>query len=342
MIKIGKRKIGENLKPLIICELGINHAGSLVIAKKMVDLAFNNGAEAIKNQSHILEKEMIPESKKVIPANATKSIFNVIKENMMSFEDEIKLKKYVEKKKMIYLSTPFSIEAAIKLKKIGIKAFKIGSGECNNTPLLEKIASFKKPIILSTGMNDLKSIRRSVKILKKKRAKFILLHCKSEYPANIKGLKLDFINTLKKEFPGVLVGYSDHSVGMIPSISALAKGACIVEKHFTDRKSRKGPDIICSMDPKDLKFLIESSKIIFSSNGKHKFISSLEKKTAEFAFSSIVSTKKIFKGEKLSAKNIWVKRPGKGYYKAYNFNLLLGKKAKRNISINQFIKKKDV
>lgn len=342
MIKIGKRKIGENLKPLIICELGINHSGSLVDAKKMVDLAFDNGAEAIKNQSHILEKEMIPASKKVVPANANKSIYNVIKENMMSFEDEIKLKKYVEKKKMIYLSTPFSIEAAIKLKKIGIKAFKIGSGECNNTPLLEKIASFKKPIILSTGMNDLQSIKRSVKILKKKKAKFILLHCKSEYPANIKGLKLDFINTLKKEFPGVLVGYSDHSIGIIPSISALAKGACIIEKHFTDSKSRKGPDIICSMDPKELKFLVESSKIIFNSNGTNKLISSLEKKTAEFAFSSVVSTKKIFKGDKLSAKNIWVKRPGKGHYKAYNFNSLLGKKAKRNISINQFIKKGDV
>ena len=169
MIKIGKKKIGHNHQPLIICELGINHNGSLKIAKRMVDLAFKNGAEVIKNQSHILDKEMIPASKKVIPANANKSIYSVIKENMMSFGDEIKLKKYVEKKRMIYLSTPFSVEAAIKLKKIGIKAFKIGSGECNNIPFLEKIASFKKPIILSTGMNDLESIKRSVKILKKKK-----------------------------------------------------------------------------------------------------------------------------------------------------------------------------
>ena len=342
MIKIGKRKIGYNFEPLIICELGINHQGSLKIAKKMVDLAFKNGAEAIKNQSHILNKEMIPASKKVIPANANKSIYSVIKENMMTFEDEIKLKKYVEKKKMIYLSTPFSLEAANKLKNIGIKAFKIGSGECNNIPLLEKIASFKKPIILSTGMNDLKSIKRSVRILKKKKAKLVILHCKSEYPANIKGLKLDFIDILKKTFPSILVGYSDHSIGTIPSISALAKGACVIEKHFTDTKTRKGPDIVCSMDPKELNFLIKSSKIIFKSNGKNKTISSLEKKTAEFAFSSVVSIKNISKGEKLTYKNIWVKRPGKGYYKAYNFNLLLGKKAKKNIFINQYIKKGDV
>ena len=342
MIKIGKKKIGHNLQPLIICELGINHNGSLKIAKRMVDLAFKNGAEVIKNQSHILDKEMIPASKKVIPANANKSIYSVIKENMMSFGDEIKLKKYVEKKRMIYLSTPFSVEAAIKLKKIGIKAFKIGSGECNNIPFLEKIASFKKPIILSTGMNDLESIKRSVKILKKKKAKFILLHCKSEYPANIKGLKLDFISILRKEFPKVPVGYSDHSIGVIPSISALAKGACVIEKHFTDSKKRKGPDITCSMDPKELNYLIESSKIIYKSSGRNKSISSLEKKTAEFAFSSVVSIKNISKGEILSIRNIWVKRPGKGYYKAYNFKHLLGKKAKKNIYINQFIKKGDV
>ncbi len=342
MIKIGKRKIGYNFKPLIICELGINHSGSLKIAKKMVDLAYKNGAEAIKNQSHILDKEMIPASKKVIPANANKSIYNVIKENMMSFEDEIKLKRYVEKKKMIYLSTPFSLEAAVKLNKIGIRAFKIGSGECNNLPLLEKIANFKKPIILSTGMNDLKSIERSIKILKKKKTKLIILHCKSEYPANIKGLKLDFISELKKKFPKLLVGYSDHSIGIIPSISAMAKGACVIEKHFTDSKSRKGPDIICSMDPKELSQLVESSEIIFNSNGKNKIISQLEKKTAKFAFSSVVSTKNILKGEKFNGDNIWVKRPGLGYFKAYDFKFLIGKKAKRNILINQFIKKSDV
>ena len=302
MIKIGKRKIGYNFKPFIICELGINHSGSLKIAKKMVDQAFKNGAEAIKNQSHILDKEMVPASKKVIPANASKSIYSVIKENMMSFEDEIKLKKYVEKKKMIYLSTPFSLEAAVKLNKLGIQAFKIGSGECNNLPLLEKIADFKKPIILSTGMNNLKSIERSVKILKKKRTKFILLHCKSEYPANIRGLKLDFITELKKKFPKQLIGYSDHSIGIIPSISAMAKGACVIEKHFTDSKSRKGPDIICSMDPEELSQLVESSKIIFNSNGKEKLSLHSKKKLQNLPF-LLLSQQKIF----LKEKNLMIK-----------------------------------
>ena len=121
MIKIGNRKIGYNFKPLIICELGINHGGSLSIAKKMVDLAKKNGAEAIKNQNHILDDEMIDEAKKVIPSNTNKSIYKVIEENLMTFNDEIKLKKYVEKKGMIFLSTPFSLNAAKKLYKIGIK-----------------------------------------------------------------------------------------------------------------------------------------------------------------------------------------------------------------------------
>jgi len=341
-LRIGNKKIGSKFKPFIICELGINHGGSLELAKKMVDLAYISGADAIKNQRHILDKEMIPDAKKIKPANANTSIYEVIKKTLMSFEDEIKLKKYVEKKKLTYLSTPFSLEAAKQLNKINIKAFKIGSGECNNIPLIRKIASFKKPIILSTGMNDIKSIKKSVNVLKKEKANFALLHCVSEYPANVKRLNLDFINVLKKEFPNIIIGYSDHAKGIIPAISAMSKGALIIEKHFTDTKKRLGPDIICSMDPKELKFLTDSAKQIFYSNGNKRIISSIEKKTAKFAFSSVVSIKDIMLGEVFSEKNIWVKRPGTGYFKANQFDKILGKKAKRFILKDNFIKKIDV
>ena len=231
-LTIGKKKIGDGFKPFIICELGINHFGSIKIAKKMVDLAFKNGADAIKNQSHILDEEMIPEAKKIKPSNANTSIYNVIKKNLMKFDDEKKLKSYVEKKGMIYLSTPFSLKAANKLNKLGIKAFKIGSGEFNNIPLIKKIAKFKKPIILSTGMNDIKSIERTTKLLKKLNSKFALLHCKSEYPADIKNLKLDFINVLINKYPNVSIGYSDHSSSIIPCISALAKRCFNCRKTF--------------------------------------------------------------------------------------------------------------
>ena len=342
IIKIGNRKIGEKFKPFIICELGINHNGSLKLAKKMVDLAIKSGADAIKNQSHILDEEMIPEAKKIIPTNAKSSIYNVIKKNLMTFENEKKLKKYVEKKKRIYLSTPFSLEAARQLNNIKVKAFKIGSGECNNTPLIKEITKFKKPIILSTGMNDIKSIKKSVNILKKSKAQFALLHCISEYPADTKRLNLDFINVLKKTFSNVVIGYSDHSLGIIPSISAISKGALIIEKHFTDTKKRSGPDIVCSMDPQELKLLKKASIEIFYSNGKNKKISKIEKKTAKFAFSSVVSIKDIYPGEMLSKKNIWVKRPGTGYFKASDYYKLLGKKAKKLILKNNFIKKNDI
>ena len=342
IIKIGNRKIGEKFKPFIICELGINHDGSLKLAKKMVDLAIKSGADAIKNQSHILDKEMIPEAKKIKPTNAKSSIYDVIKKNLMTFENEKKLKKYVEKKKRIYLSTPFSLEAARQLNNIKVKAFKIGSGECNNTPLIKEITKFKKPIILSTGMNDIKSIKKSVNILKKSKVQFALLHCISEYPADTKRLNLDFINVLKKTFPNVVIGYSDHSLGIIPSISAISKGALIIEKHFTDTKKRSGPDIVCSMDPQELELLKKASIEIFYSNGKNKKISKIEKKTAKFAFSSVVSIKDIYPGEMLSKKNIWVKRPGTGHFKASSYYKLLGKKAKKLILKNNFIKKNDI
>ena len=342
MFNIGKRKISSKHKPLIICELGINHNGSLSLAKKMVDIAYKNGAEVIKNQSHILDEEMIGEAKKIKPLNAKTSIYNVIKKNLMKFEDEIKLMKYVKNKGMIYLSTPFSSKAADQLYKLGVSAFKIGSGECNNIPFLKKILRFKKPIILSTGMNDLDSIKRSVRVIEKAKVKYALLHCKSEYPANYKNLRLDFLGTLRKHFPKAEIGYSDHSIGVLPSISAMAKGANIIEKHFTDNKKRQGPDIICSMDPKELKLLKKAADVIHYSNGADKKISKKEKSTAKFAFASVVSLTNIEKGELFSKKNIWVKRPGTGYFPAHKYYKLIGKKAKRFIKSDNFISKRDV
>ena len=339
-LKIRNKIIGHNHKPFIISELGINHSGSLKAAKKMVDLSLANGADAIKNQTHLLDNEMISEAKKIKPANANESIYSVIKNNYLKFDDEVKLKKYVEKKRGIYMSTPFSLEAAIRLNEIGVSLFKIGSGECNNYPLIEKISKFKKPIILSTGMNDLKSVKESVKILEKNKVQYALLHCISEYPVPNSHLKLDHITELKKKFPKALVGYSDHSVGITPAIIAMSKGACIIEKHFTDTKKRKGPDIICSMDPLDLRNISEASKVVNISRGVKTKITKNEKITAKFAFASVVTVKAVKKGEKFNKKNIWVKRPGNGDFLAKDYNKVLGKKAKLNISDGVFVMKK--
>lgn len=332
----------NKFQPFIVSEIGINHFGSLKIAKKIVDQIYNSGGRIVKSQLHILDEEMSKEAKKIKPGNANTSIYNVIKKNHLNVEDEKKLKKYVESKNMLYICTPFSLRAAKILNKIGIKIFKIGSGEFNNLPLINEICKFKLPIILSTGMNELKSIKKTVSFLKKKKADFALLHCISEYPAKYENLKLDYITTLKKKFPNVLIGYSDHSDSIIPCLSAYSKGAQIIEKHFTHSKKISGPDIKCSMDAKELSNLVTDLKIIDRSNGFYKKISTLEKITAKFAFASVVSIKDIKKDEKLSKKNIWVKRPGTGNFLANEYFRLIGKKSKKKIKNGTQIKFTDI
>ena len=343
---IKKSKLFKLLKinegPAIISELGINHFGSLRIAKKMVDEIFKNGGRIVKNQSHDLDSEMSKEAKNIKPANAKMSIYNVIKKNMMSHEDEIKLKRYVEKKKMLYISTPFSKESAKRLNIIGVKLFKIGSGEFNNLPLLGEILNYKKPLILSTGMNDINSIKKTVSFLYKRKADFALLHCVSDYPVNDKDLQLENINFLKKKFPNIIIGYSDHSMLIAPSIISMSYGAMIIEKHFTLSKKLKGPDIICSMDGIGLMELIKASKIYNLKKLIKRKITANEKKVSKFAFASVVSLKNIKKNEIFDKSNIWVKRPGTGYFKSSDFGQLLGKKAKRNIKKSHQLKKRDV
>lgn len=334
--------LGLKKNPVIISELGINHFGNLKMAKKMVDNIYDAGGRIVKNQSHILNEEMSKEAKKIKPENADTSIFNVIKKNMMSFKDEVKLKSYVEKKKMVYISTPFSILAAKRLNDLKVKLFKIGSGEFNNFPLLNEIVKYKKPIILSTGMNNLKSIKETVNFLKKKNVDFMLMHCVSDYPVKDKDLQLSFISTLKKLFPQLIIGYSDHSKTIIPSIAAISLGAEVIEKHFVLSKNQIGPDVVCSMDKNDLQLLIQASDIFYKKKDKTRMITRAEKKTAKFAFASVVSIKNIKKGERFDTNNIWVKRPGTGYFAAKKFYKVIGKISKNNISKDTQLKKSDV
>ena len=164
---IKDRKIGSEENPLIIAEIGINHGGNLDIAKQMVDSAKRAGVEVIKHQTHIVEDEMSPKAKKVIPGNSNKSIYEIMDECSLNYDEEYELMRYVEKKGIIFISTPFSRAAVDRLVEFDVPAFKIGSGECNNFPLIEYMCQFKKPIILSTGMNDISSISKAVNILKK-------------------------------------------------------------------------------------------------------------------------------------------------------------------------------
>ena len=337
-IIINGRKIGEDYKPLVIPEIGINHNGSLSEAKKIVDAAHEAGAEIIKHQTHIVEDEMIPLAKNIIPNNAKESIYEIIEKCALNELDEYELMKHVESKNMTFISTPFSRAAANRLESWDVPAYKIGSGECNNYPLLEHIASFGKPIILSTGMNTIESINKAVSIFKKNNISFALLHTTNLYPTPNNLVRLGAMKEMSDSFPNIVYGLSDHTISNHACFGAVALGASILERHFTDKMDRIGPDIICSMDEGSCNDLITGSEIIWTQSGGKKGPSKEEQVTIDFAFATICSIQKIKEGEELTMENIWVKRPGTGDILAEKFNVVLGKKATREIEEDEQLK----
>ena len=243
---------------------------------------------------------------------------------------------------MIYISTPFSKEAAQRLNNLQVKAFKIGSGECNNYPLITEICKYKKPIILSTGMNNLESIKIATKIIEKNKIPYALMHCTNLYPTPSKLIRLNAVSQLKKKFPKAVIGLSDHSNNNLSAYAALGLGVSIIEKHFVDKNSRKGPDVEASMNMNDLKNLLFASDYLFKALPGDISPPKEEKKTMKFAFASVVAQKNISPGQKLNSKNIWVKRPGTGDFQARDYKNIFGKFAKKFIKKNTQIKKKDL
>ena len=339
-IKLADRIIGVNYPPLVIAEIGINHEGSIEKAIKMVDDAYAAGCECVKFQCHIIEDEMIPND--IIPANAAESIWDIMSRCALSEEEEIRLKSYVETKGMIYLCTPFSRAAADRLENMNVCAYKIGSGECNNYPLVQHIASFGKPMILSTGMNDLDSISPSVEILRESEVPFAILHCTSMYPTPYQKIRLGVLAILKKHYPDAVIGISDHSIGNYSCFAATALGASILEKHFTSDKTWAGPDIPISIDPYELKDLVQGTSAIYKAMGGTKEILSDEEPTINFACASVVSIRDIIQGCELTNDNIWVKRPGTGEIRAVHFKKLLSKIARTNIPKDTQLKWSDI
>tara|TARA_A100001015_G_scaffold314361_1_gene423655 strand:- start:5 stop:1042 length:1038 start_codon:yes stop_codon:yes gene_type:complete len=335
--QISGRMIGQNHKPLVIAEIGINHNGSLEEAKKMVDAACDAGIEMIKHQTHIIEDEMSHHAQSVIPGNSDKSIYQIMSESALSEKEEIELMEYVLKKNKIFISTPFSRAAADRLESMNVPAFKIGSGECNNYPLIKHIAEFGKPIILSTGMNNIDTIMPAVEILRNHQVDFALLHTTNLYPTPNHLVRLDAIKQLQENFPDAIVGLSDHTLSNHACFGAVALGASILERHFTDSMKREGPDIVCSMDAKTATELLEGVEILFQERGGVKEATLEEKPTINFAFASVVSIANIKKGDLFNKDNIWVKRPGTGEILADEYEDLIGKKANQDISSDQQI-----
>ena len=330
-IEIAGRKVGQDFPPLVIAEIGINHEGSLQVAKQMVDAAKRAGAEVVKHQTHIVADEMNKEAKKVIPGNATVSIYEIMERCALNEADELELKNYVESQGIIFISTPFSRAAAERLKKFDIPAYKIGSGECNNYPLLEHIATFGKPIILSTGMNTIESVRKAVEIFDKHKIPVALLHTTNLYPTPIHLVRFGAMTDLHNAFPNKVFGLSDHTLNNNACLGAVALGASILERHFTDTMHRQGPDIVCSMDENATKELIISTNEIWQMRGGIKKPADEEQVTIDFAFATVCTIANIREGELFTKENIWVKRPGTGKILAEYFKDILGKTATRDI-----------
>lgn len=342
VFEISGRKVGLDHDPLVIAEIGINHEGSLQVAFEMVDAAIKGGAEIIKHQTHVVEDEMSAEAKDVIPGNADVSIYEIMERCSLNEEDETRLKEYVESKGAIFISTPFSRAAALRLERMGVSAYKIGSGECNNYPLLDLIASFGKPTILSTGMNDIPSIEKAVNIFRKHSTPFCLLHTTNLYPTPDHLIRIGAMEQLQEAFPDAVVGLSDHSIDNLACLGAVAAGASVLERHFTDSKDRPGPDIVCSMDAEECAELIKQSARMAKMRGGKKEAAKEEQVTIDFAYASVVTIAPIKAGDKLTHDNLWVKRPGTGDFLADDYESLLGKIAKVDIPSDVQLKRSHV
>ncbi len=337
-MKIGNRSIGPNEPPLIIAEIGINHGGSLDVAKNMVDLIVHSGCECVKHQTHIIEDEMTEEAKAIFPPNANTSIWDVMKECSLKLDEEQELKEYAENLGLIWISTPFSRMAADFLDEIDVPAFKIGSGEADNLPLINHIAQKGKPIIMSTGMQSIKSLENSVNILEKSGVEYALLECTNLYPSPPEIVSLQGIQELKQAFPKALVGFSDHSIGPHIALASVALGACIIERHFTDTRYRGGPDITCSMDPAELRLLVDRSVEIYRALMNPKQRTKQEEDVYKFARASVVADKDMTAGHIITDKDIWVRRPGSGEVPGYKYNDIIGKKLRLDVKKNHQFK----
>lgn len=329
---------------LVIAEAGVNHNGKLNLALKLVDIAAKAKADYIKfqtyNTDNLVQKKLGLANYQKKNSKKLSTQYNLLKKLELSHSDHIKIIKKCKRKKVKFLSSPFDLKSIDFLNKLKLNIFKIPSGEITNIPYLRKIGSLKKKIILSTGMSDINEIDKAIKILISagtKKKDISILHCSSEYPAGIKNLNLLSIRYLKKKFD-MKVGYSDHSLGLHASFTAVALGAKIIEKHFTINKKFNGPDHKASLSPSELKSLVKGIRTVESSLGNYKKkANSEELKNLKFIRKFIVAKNKIKKGEIFSENNLTTKRAAAGIV-ASDWDKIIGKRAKRNFKYDENIK----
>lgn len=337
-------KISPYVKPVIIAEIGINHNGSIDDAKKLADLAAENGADIIKTQIHIAKSEMSDNAKKIVPSHCENSIYNIIENLSLSLDEEVELFNHIKGNGSVYLATPFSHDAADFLLDLGVSCFKVGSGEFNNLPLIDRILSKEKvSIIASTGMQSLEDVKCVYDHIKKQTENIVLMHTTNLYPTPNELVRLEGIREIMNTCRTLNVGLSDHTTANFAAYGAMALGATVIERHFTDSKDRKGPDIENSMTPDELRELAYAADIYKDLRwGSKVNLLPEEDNTRAFAFASVVTKRTIKKGQIIGEQDITTKRPGDGEIPAKSYSLLIGKRAERDLDGNYQLEWKDV
>lgn len=337
------RKEKEMPKVFIIAEAGVNHNGSLNTAKKLVDVAVNAGADAVKFQTFNAELVVSKYAPKAgyqkVATGKDESQLEMIKKLELDFNAHKELLRYCLKKKIIFISSPFDLESIDLLNKLGLKIIKVPSGEITNLPYLRKVGALKKKIILSTGMSKFMEVKQAVDILVKsgtKKKDIAVLHCNTEYPTPMRDVNLKAMQTIGNKL-GVAIGYSDHTLGKEVSLAAVAMGAAVIEKHFTLDRNMSGPDHRASLEPAEFSDMVKMIRNIESAFGTgEKKLTISEKKNLAIARKSIFAASPIKKGEKFTEKNITVKRPGLGL-SPMMWDVVIGKRARRDFKAEELI-----
>ena len=329
-------------KVFIIAEAGINHNGSIDLAKKLIDAAVQAKVDAVKFQTFISTKVIVRNAKKaryqIELTDPEESQLDMVKKLELSFAEFRELKKYCDSKSIMFLSTPFDLESIDFLNELGIEIFKIPSGEITNYPYLKKIGKLNKKVILSTGMSYMKEINDAIQILRENGTRDItVLHCNTEYPTPMEDVNLNAMNTIKEKL-NVEIGYSDHTIGIEVPIAAVAMGAKVIEKHFTLDKNMDGPDHKASLEPSELKEMVKAIRNIEKAMGNGiKSPSKSEIKNLNIARKSIVANRFIKKGEKFTEDNLTCKRPGGGL-SPMKWEVVIGEIAKKDFKEDEMIK----
>lgn len=328
-------------KVFIIAEAGVNHNGSMEIAKKLIDKAVAAGVDAVKFQTfkteNIVCKQALKAEYQKNTTDSEESQFDMLKKLELTSQMHEELLQYCKEKEIQFLSTPFDLESIEYLDKLGLSIMKVPSGEITNYPYLKRIGQTKKPVILSTGMSELEEVEEAIEVLSENgSADITVLHCNTEYPTPYEDVNLRAMISLKERL-NVKVGYSDHTMGIEVPIAAVAMGATVIEKHFTLDKNMSGPDHKASLEPEELKAMVQAIRNIEKAMGTGiKSPSPSEKKNVVIARKSIVAKDRIRKGELFTEDNITTKRPGTGI-SPMRWNEIIGKAANREYEMDELI-----